>query len=343
MGRADTARRRKIKTPAGEDTAIRIRHILFVALLCLAALSQAPAKAAYPEHPVRLIVGAAPGGGTDFLARLIAQKLGERWGQQVTVENRPGADNVIAASFVANAAPDGLTVLIMNANHTITPALRAMPYDPVESFSPILRIGSFPDVLVVNPAVMPARSVADLVAAAKAQPGHLSYSSSGPGGSPYMAMELFSRRKGIQMVNVTYKGTGPAMVGLLGGEVGVMFASVAASGEHIKSGRLRALAVSSAARVSVLPDVPTMQEAAGFEDFDLANWYGFLAPAHTPPAIVAALHDSIAAVVALPAVDERIQQEGFLPATANTPEEFRAYLVRDLGKWAELMRIIDAK
>src|SRR5438034_5972010 len=260
---------------------VHFARALAAALLVVAA-PVALGQVAYPTKPVRLVVPFPAGGTTDLLARAAAQKLSEAWGQQVIVDNRPGAAGNIGAELVAKAAPDGYTLLMGTVGtHAINASLYAkMPYDHVKDFAPVILVAGVPNVLVVNPS-LPVHSVQELIAYAKANPGKLNFASSGSGTSIHLSGELFKVMTGVQMTHVPYKGSAPALQDLLGGQVQLMFDNLPPSLPQIKAGRLRALAVTSATRAPALPDVPTVAEA-GLPGFEASSWFGVLAPAGTP-------------------------------------------------------------
>jgi tripartite-type tricarboxylate transporter receptor subunit TctC len=291
----------------------------------------------YPERPVRMLVGYPPGGGTDLVARLIAQPLSERWKQPVVVENRPGANAIIATEAVVKAKPDGHTLLMAYATElALNPAThKALPYDPVRDLAPIAQLASAPLVIAAHPS-LPAQGVRELVALAKAKPGSLSYSSSGTGSVHHFAGELFKLRSGADMVHVPYKGSGPATADAVSGQVQVTFASVASVLRFVQSGRLRALAVTSSARSRELPETPTAVEA-GVPDVDLTSWYGLLAPAGTPPAVVDKVAADVAAVLALPAVQKGFSAQG-LDMAKSSPAAFAAFIRDEAAKYSRIAR-----
>ena len=312
----------------------RIRRLLVVLLLAGAA----PAWAQdYPRKPVKLIVPFAPGGGNDTVARAIALQLSAHFGQQVIVDNRAGAGGMVGAELAARAAPDGYTLFLGGVgSHAVNPNLHAkLPYDPVRDFAPITLIASAPSVLVVHPSV-PAANIGEFTALAKAQPGKLNYASNGNGSSAQLAAVLYESMAGVQMVHVPYKGLSPALVDLLAGEVQAMFSSIVAIVPHIRAGRLRALAVTGKKRSALLPAVPTLAES-GLPGYEAGSWYGILAPAGTPRAIVARLHDEILKVLNQPEVRERLAGEG-AEAIGSTPEEFAAHIGAELSRMAALVR-----
>ena len=303
------------------------------------ALSQAPA---YPTRPIRLVVPFPPGGATDILARDVAQKLTEAWGQSVVVDNRPGAGGNIGAELVAKAAPDGYTLLMGTVGtHAINASLYAkMPYDHIRDFAPVILVASVPNVLEVNPA-LPVNSVAELIAYAKANPGKLNFASSGNGTSIHLSGELFKVMAGVQMTHVPYKGSAPAVADLISGQVQLMFDNLPPSLPQIKAGKLRALAVTSSARAPALPDVPTVAEA-GLPGFEASSWFGVLAPAGTPPAIVARLNAEIAKWLATPEAKERLSKQG-ADAAGGSPEDFVKHIAAETAKWSKVVKDSGAK
>jgi tripartite-type tricarboxylate transporter receptor subunit TctC len=308
----------------------------------LAAAIALPATAQnYPSRPVRLIVGFAPGGGVDINARMLAPKLSEYLGQQVVVENVPGAGTNIANERVARAAPDGYTLLINTGALAINMSLyRNLPFDALRDFSPVSVFSESPNVLVVN-AKLAAASVKDLVAMARGAPGKLNYSSAGVGTTQHLAAELFKLRTGTFIVHIPYKGTSPSLTGLIAGEVDLSFANVPSIQAHLKSGRLRALATAAPRRDPQLPDVPTMKEA-GVEDVEVVVWYGVLAPAGTSRDIVQTLANGIVRATRDPEVRRRMLEQGAEPV-GSTPEEFAKLLREEVARWAEVVKISGAR
>ena len=277
----------------------------------------------YPRKPVRMIVPYPPGGPTDILGRIVAQNLSERLGQQVVVENKPGASGMIGADLVAKAPPDGYTLLANASIHVINPSLyKNATYDALKDFAPVSLIAEVPLVLVVAPG-LEVKSVKELIALAKSKSGKLNFASSGNAAAPHLAGEAFKIAAGVDMQHVPYKGSGPALTDLMGGQVQLMFDSLPSSISHVKSGKLRAIAVTTAKRSSALPSVPTIAES-GVPGFDISTWYGIWAPAGTPTEIVSKLSGEIAKIVKLADVRERLGGLGAEPA-GNSPDEFAAY------------------
>jgi tripartite-type tricarboxylate transporter receptor subunit TctC len=301
----------------------------------VAAANPASAQA-FPNKPIRWIVPFPPGGAADIVSRTVGGKLTAAWGQQVVIDNRPGAGGNIAAELVAKAIPDGYTVIIVPATHTTNPTLYArLPYDPVKDFAPVTLVSSSPLVLVVHPAV-PASSVRELIALAKARPGQLNYASSGIGVSAHLAAELFKFTVGVDIVHIPYKGQPPAMIDLLSGQVQLMFANMPVALPQIKAGKLRPLAVTTLKRTPNLPGLPTVAET-GLPGFEVNQWSGLLVPAGTPRSVISKLHGEIARTLQLPDVRESFVNQGFEPV-GNTPGEFAAYISAEIAKWAKLIR-----
>jgi tripartite-type tricarboxylate transporter receptor subunit TctC len=315
------------------------------ASFCIAAMLPfaASAQGAYPSaKPIRIIVPFAPGGNVDITARTIAPGLGEALGQSVVVENKAGAGGVIGADFVAKSPPDGYT-LLMGSNSTVSvaPALNARnPYHPVRDFAPIALVAATPFVLVAHPSV-PARTLPELIALAKAQPGTLTMASGGNGSSNHLVGELFQSVTGTKLLHVPYKGAGAVAGDLMGGQVQLLFDQLAASTANIKSGRIKAIAVTSTTRAAVLPDVPTMVEA-GIKEMDVINITGVLAPAGTPPDIVARVNAALLKVLQRPEVRERFSTLGVSPL-GGTPEEFGAFIREDFAKWTKVIKDANIK
>jgi tripartite-type tricarboxylate transporter receptor subunit TctC len=310
-----------------------VRAVLFLvsALLCTATAAQ---TVAYPARPVRFIVPSAAGGGTDIIARAISLKLAESLGQQFVVDNRPGAGQMIGIELAAKAPPDGHTILMAASTLAINPIMyKKVSYDPLRDFAPITQAATLPNVLVVHPS-LPVSSVAELIAYAKQRPGQLNFASAGIGTSPQMSIELLKSMAGIDMVHVPYKGTAPGVVDLLAGQVLVMAPNLLTALPHIKSGKLRALAVTSAKRTQALPEVPTVAES-GLAGYDSTQWYGVLAPAGTPREIVTRLHDEIVRALRDAEVGKRLAADG-AEAVGSSPEAFTAFIRSESEKWAKV-------
>jgi tripartite-type tricarboxylate transporter receptor subunit TctC len=305
-----------------------------LAVLCLSCAAQAQQ---YPVKSIRLIVPLAPGGGNDTIARLIGQKITPALGQQVVVDNRAGAGGVIATEMVAKAPADGYTLLLANvAVMTIVPnAQKKLPYDALKDFAPVSLIASAPQLVVVHPS-LPVNSIKQLVALAKAKPGAINYASNGIGSSTHLATEMFAMQTGVKMVHVPYKGLSLAMTDLMSGQVPLMFSSAVAMLPHVKNNKLRAIAMTGAKRSPVLAEVPTVAEA-GVPGYESGSWYGIVAPANTPRAIVERLNREIVAVVKSKEIQERLHNEAVTPL-GNSPEEFSAHIKTEFERMARVIR-----
>jgi tripartite-type tricarboxylate transporter receptor subunit TctC len=299
------------------------------------------AEAAYPVRPVRMIVAVAPGGGTDIIARLVATRLTEDLGQTFIVDNRSGGNSIIGTSLAAHAAPDGYTVLVAtNASHSINPGLFPdLPYDPIKSFTPIVNLAAVPTVLVVTPS-FPARTVHDFIAYAKANEGKLNHGSSGTGGTGHLTAELFIAATGIRAEHIPYKSDGPALIDLLGGQLSFMFPNMPAIVPYVKAGRLRALAVSSARRSAMLPDVPTLLESA--IKVEINGWYSLMGPTATPAHVVATLNAHVNRMLAQPDFIEKLASLGASPL-GGTPQQVTALIRSDMAKYARAIKESGAK
>lgn len=312
-----------------------LRLAVGVVTLCFAA----PALAEkYPAHPVRLIVAYSPGGPNDILARVVSPKLGETLGQQILVENRPGADGSIGVESVAKAAPDGYTLLLGDMPIAARPALfKSLTFDVRKELTPVGMIATAPLLLVVNPA-LPAKTVTELIALARSKPGRLSFGSPGArGGPPDLAAELFKGAQGLDVLSVPYKGAGPALTDLVGGRISFMFVGVSASKSFIDAGRLRALAITGKKRAAALPEVPTLAEAGTpLPDLDFGSWWGVLGPHGLSRNIVNKLNDSLAKTLALPEVRQRLVDLNFQPVT-DSPEEFDSFIANEIDKWSRVI------
>ena len=298
---------------------------------------------AYPTKPIRLIVGFAAGGGTDIIARAMAPKLSELLGQQIVVETRAGASGTIGADMVAKAAPDGYTLLMGHAiSNAMAPnVLTKVPYDGAADFTAIHYIGYVPNVLVVNPNVN-AKTVAELVALAKKQPGVLTYASSGIGSSQHFAGALFTKITSTELTHIPYKGSGQAVVDLLAGQVTMNFDTMPPVLEHIKSGKLRALAISTKERMPQLASVPTFEEV-GIKGFDVTNWYSVMGPKNMPKDITAKIADAVKKTLDDPQVKQKLEPQGVLPIGPKTPEEFAAFMKSELSKYARIAKELNVK
>ena len=314
-----------------------MKKALFALLLAVPALTAPSAMAQqYPSKPIVLVVPFAPGGTSELISRLVAQKLTERLGQQVVVENRPGAAGNIAMEQVARAAPDGYTLILGHIGTlAVNPAMfPKLPYDAIKDFAPVSLIAAVPNIVTVNPAV-PAKTLKEFLDLARAKPGSINYGSAGNGSAGHLAMEYLKRIAKSDMVHVPYKGTGPMLTDLLAGQTQATFTGSSPLIPHIKSGKLRALAVGSAVRIPSLPEVPTVAES-GFAGFETAQWYGIIAPAKTPPAIIQKLSVEIAQVMKQPDVIARLSGDGTV-MIGSTPNEFAAYISKEMKRWGEVV------
>lgn len=316
-------------------------NFVFLAVLALIAHGTAFAADAYPTKPVRVVVPFAPGGINDVLARILSQKLTENLGATIVIDNRGGAGGTLGSNIVAHAAPDGYTLLFSSSSTiAVSPSMYSnLPYDPVKDFSPIVQVASVGSVLVVHPSI-PANSVRELIAYAKANPGKLNYGSAGAGASQHLASELFKTMAGINMVHVPYKGGGPAMVDLLAGQISLMIELMPTALAQIKGGKVRALAVSTPKRSPVLPDLPTIAET--LPGYDLTIWTGMLAPGGTPKEIVQRLSSAVLTVLKSPEMRERFASQGAEPV-GDTPEQFAAYIKKEIERWAVVVKASGAK
>ena len=315
---------------------------LIGALLAAPILTSAAERPAYPSKPIRIIVTFAAGGGTDIFARAIAQKFTETWGHSVIVDNRAGGNGNIGTDMVAKAPADGYTLLLTtNATIVINPNLVKLPYDPVRDFAPVSLVASLPFVLVAHP-TLPAKSVTELIALARARPGQLNYGSSGGGGGAHLSGETMKTMAKLDITHVPYKGAAPALVALLGGEVQFMFVSILTVTPLIESNKLRALAVTSGKRSPSLPNIPAMAETPGLAGFEADLWYGMLAPARTDPRIVDQLYHETRRILALPEIKNRFEPTGTM-MVGSSPREFAETIKSDLVKWAKVIRSSGAK
>ena len=313
------------------DTAI----VAAAALMPVAVSAQGPADA-YPARPVRVVIGLAPGGGTDIQARLFAQKLSENLGRPFVVENRTGAGGTIAYAQIAKSPPDGYTLLGVTSGYTITPAVYSkLPYDPVKDFAPISLVAQAPFLLLTHPS-LPVKSTKDLLALARAKPMVLDCGSAGHGTSTHMAFELFRTMAGVNITHIPYKGTGPALIDAMAGQVHMLFGNVLSSLTHVKAGKLRALAVTTAQRSRVLPDLPTVSES-GVPGYENSTWFGFLAPAGIPVAVLSKLNAELVKTSQSPDIVERLAPDGGEPV-GSTPEQFGRHLISEMTRWRKVVK-----
>ena len=316
-------------------------------LVCTAALialgtahAQLPAGSDYPNRPVRFFVTYPPGGGNDLIARMIGQKLSERLGQPFLVENRSGAGGTIGTGAAAAAAPDGYTIVLVSTPFAMSPALYAnLTWDPVKSLAPIALVGSSPNMLVVHPSV-PAKSVAELLQLARAKPGQLNIGSLGSGTTQYLAGEVLKMMGKVDIVQIPYKGSAPAMQDLIAGQVQMMFNAMPSTLPHVKSGRLRALAITARERSPLAPDLPTVAET--LPGYEITTWFGILAPAGTPAPILNKLNHEIVAILQLPEIRTRLADMG-VDVRGGTPEAFAAHIRAELVKWADIIKATGGK
>jgi len=307
-----------------------------IALLCACLLALSAAAESYPKGPVRMLVPFPPGGGVDAAGRLLAQALTDSVGKPFVIENRGGANGNIGTEVAARATADGYTLLFTGAGFVTNRSLyKKAPYDPLKDFEPISLMALGPNILVVHPS-LPVHTVQELIAAAKARPGEIGFAGSGSGSTPHLAGELFNHMAGVQLVHVPYRGSGPAMIGLLAGDAPVMFLPAINAGPHIAAGKLRALAVTSRERLAAFPDVPTVAES-GLPGYESSQWYGLLAPAGTPREIGDFLTGQVMRIMRAPEMKARMTRDG-LVALGSTREEFAAHIRSELEKWARVIR-----
>jgi tripartite-type tricarboxylate transporter receptor subunit TctC len=313
------------------------RMYLLVSCVLVTAYSVNLLGQGYPSRPIRLVVPLVPGGNLDIVARAVAQRLGEGLGQQIIVENRPGASSLVGTQFVGKAAPDGYTLLAIANTFTSVPAVIANPgYDPVKDFTGVTMTCKVAQVLVINPS-LPVKSIKDLVALAKARPGELSYASSGNGSTGHFAAELFNQKAGLKMLHVPYKGNAQALVDIIAGQVMMMYDQVSTSSPLVRAGKLRALAVTSSTRSSLFPDLPTIDEA-GVKGYEAITFNGLLAPAGTPREILSRLQGEIAKIVAVPALRNNFLERGVELTASTSPDEFTIYIRNEVLANAKLAR-----
>ena len=309
------------------------------AIICAALLSTIAVAQSYPTKPVRIIVGYPAGGPTDMIARTVAQKLSPALGQQVIVDNRPGASGMIGAELAVKAPPDGYTLLTVPITYAVTPSVfPKMPYDAEKDLAPVALVAAAPFILVVHP-TLPVKTVKDLIALAKSRPGQINYASASAGGMPHLAGELFNIMAGVKLTHIPYKGAAPATIDLLAGQVSLMFNNMLSAMPHVKSGKLRAVAVTSAKRSSAVPELPTVAET--IPGFEASGWYGAFAPAATPREIIAKLNGEINRLMRQPDVAQRLAGDG-VEAVTMTPAEFGTYLHSEIVKWGKVVKISGA-
>ena len=314
-----------------------LRSAVFAVLALAASVVQSQQ---YPTKPVRIIAPFAPGGGTDFIARLIAQKLTERLGQQVIVENKPGAGGNLGAEFAVKSAPDGYTLLLVAGSYTVNPSLYKLSFDPVNDITPIIQLSQGPFVVAVHPSV-PATTLKELIDLARRQPDKLSYASAGSGSITHLASELFLDMARIKIVHIPYKGTGPALNDTIAGSTQLIFGSVSTTLQFIKSGRLRGLAVTTPKRIPALPDLPTVAEA-GVPGYEVVLWHGLVAPKGVPRPIVDRLNREANEVLKAKEMEDLLATDGVAPA-GGTPEQFRAVIKADIERWRGVVKQANIK
>ncbi|HLQ24407.1 MAG TPA: tripartite tricarboxylate transporter substrate binding protein [Acidiferrobacterales bacterium] len=317
---------------------MRLVTSVLTLLFAVSAPSFATDNAAdnYPNKPIRLIVPYTPGGGYDILARLLGQKLTERWGQQVVVDDRAGANGNIGAAAAAKSPPDGYTLLMGGIGpNAINASLYELSFDPVKDFAPVMLVATYQNILVVNPS-LPVKSVKELIALAKSKPGQINYASAGSGSTQHLSAELFKTMAGIDLVHIPYKGSAPGMTALLSGEVSLMFNSTPTTLPYVKTGKLRGLTVTGSKRSPEAPELPTVAEA-GVPGYEVIGWYGVLAPAGTPKEIVVKLNSELAKILQLPDIKERLKELG-VEAGGGTPEQFGDYIKKEIAKWAKVVK-----
>ena len=307
-----------------------------LATLAIAASGTHAAERAYPQRPVRCLIPQSPGGASDTVGRIVAQKLGEHFGQQFVVDNRPGATGNIGHEIAARASPDGYTMLFTAPNLVTSPSLFAkLPFDPVRDYAPIAQLALSPNVWIVHPA-FPGKSMQELIEIARAKPGTIDFASSGTASTQHLAGELLNLSAGVQLVHIPYKGGGPALIDLIGGRVQVMSSTLPSAVSHIKAGRVRALAVTSLARSSALPEVPTVAQAAGLRGYEANTWQGLLFPRGAPAPVIDRMYRAVVTVLAQGEVTTRLRDLGYEP-DGSSPQEFAAFIKAEIAKWAKVI------
>lgn len=306
-----------------------------VLLACLMGPASAMCAQDFPSRAMRFIVPFPPGGGTDLIARLIGKKLNEKWGYPVVVDNRPGANGAIGAELAARAAPDGHTLLMIISAHVVQSSVNArLPYNLVQDFAPVIHVAVVPNIVVVNPS-LPVTTIRDLIALAKKKPGQVNFAGASMGGPSHLSGELFNYLAGVNIVHIPYKGTGQAMSDLLGGHVSLMFAAMPGAMPHVRSGKLRALAVTTSARSPAVPELPTVAES-GVKNYESVNWYGVVVPSRTPGRIVDKLYSGILSILRTKEVGQLLTDQG-AQITGGGPQEFAAYIVSERKRWARVI------
>lgn len=320
---------------------------VYKTLLCIAlafgvAKVHAQSDTSYPSKPIRMIVPSAPGSGPDIMARAIGQKLTEVLGQAIVIDDKPGAGGIIGSEAAAKAPPDGYTLIMSNAGaHTVNPGLYAkLPYDPVKDFAPVTLVALAPNILIVHP-TLPVRNVKDLIALAKAKPGELTLGSGGNGSTAHLSGEMFKTMAGINIVHIPFKGSPAAVIGVIAGQIALAIPNIPPALPHVRSGKLKALAVTTAKRAAGVPDLPTVAEA-GLPGYEATAWFGVLAPAATPPQIIARLNAAIVKIAHAREMQERLTAEG-ADAVGNTPEQFAQIIKSDIAKWAKVIKASGAR
>ncbi len=316
------------------------RPLQLIASLTLAACCAAASAQNDPAKAVRMIVGYPPGGPTDVLARIVSQKLTQAWGQQVIVDNRPGASGMIGAEFTARAAPDGYTLLMVPVTYAVTPSLFSkMTYDVEKDLAPVAQVAAAPFILVVHP-TLPVKTVKDLITLARSRPGQLNFASASTGGMPHLAGELFNSMTGVKMVHIPYKGAAPATTDLLSGQITLMFNNMLSAMPQVKAGRLRAVAVTSLKRSAAAPELPTISETV--PGYEANGWYGSFAPAATPKDLINRVNGEMNRIMKMPDVTQRLAGDG-VEAVGTTPEQFGVYLKQEIAKWGKVVKASGAK
>ena len=312
---------------------------LVATVLMGSAIAQAQVPP-WPAKPLRLVIPFPPGGSNDIVGRVLAASLGERLGRQVIADNRAGGNSIIGTELVANAPPDGYTLLVISTSFTTNPVIHKLPFDPQKAFDWVAMLGVGPNVLAVTQS-LPAKNIRELIALAKARPGQIIYASTGVGSNAHFGTELFKHMTGTNMVHVPYKGGGPALIDTISGQAQICLSSLIQAVGHIRSNKLRALGTSGAKRTAILPDVPTIAEA-GVPGYETQNWWGIAAPRGTPPAVIQKLNQEIGAVLKAPDIEKRLRGEGAEPVL-KSPEELGKYVIGEMDKWVKLAKIAGIK